>query len=215
MSELQNTFYQPDSTANHSISEKNLSKTKENLENHGINVIIVNTKEEAFNILKKSIPQGSEVMTGSSTTLQEIGFMDYYISNQHPWINLGSPIFLEKDPKKQYEMRRKSVTAQFFLASVNAITEEGELVAVDGSGSRVGAYPFGAEKIVLVSGINKIVPSLNDAFDRIKNVVYPLESERAMKRYGRPARFGKWVIIENEIIKDRITLILVKQELGF
>ena len=112
-------------------------------------------------------------------------------------------------------MRRKSVTAQYFLASVNAITENGELVAVDGSGSRVGAYPFGAEKIILVSGINKIVPTLNDAFERIKNVVLPLESERAMKRYGRPARFGKWVIIERENIKDRITLILVNDELGF
>ena len=198
-----------------SISPDKINKTKESLEQHGINVIVVNNGEEAFNLLKEMIPSGSEVMTGSSTTLQQIGFMDYYISNQHPWINLGSPIFLEQDKKVQYEMRRKSVTAQYFLASVNAITENGELVAVDGSGSRVGAYPFGAEKVVLVSGVNKIVPTLNDAFERIKNVVLPLESERAMKRYGRPARFAKWVIIERENVKDRITLILVKDELGF
>lgn len=197
------------------VSEETIERTKLALEQHGINVIIVENKEQALNLMKEMIPKGSEVMTGSSTTLQQIGFMDLYLSEKNPWVNLGSPIFLEKDPKKQFEMRRKSTTAQYFTASVNAITEEGELVAVDGSGSRVGAYPFGAEKLFLVSGVNKIVPTLNDAFDRIKNVVYPLENDRAKQRYGRNAVFGKWVIIENEVIKDRITLILIKEELGF
>lgn len=198
-----------------SISEEVLSRTKTALESHGINVIVVDTKEEAFQLMKDLIPSGAEVMTGSSTTLQQIGFMDYYISNQHPWKNLGTPIFKEQDKVKQALMRRQSLTAQYFTASVNAITEDGQLVAVDGSGSRVGAYPFAAEKLILVSGVNKIVPTLNDAFDRIRNVVYPLEDARAMARYGGHARFAKWLIIEREGIKDRITLILVKEHLGF
>ena len=204
-------------TANSSESTTSdtIAKTKVNLESHGINVIVVENGQEAFNTLKEMLPAGAEVMTGSSTTLQEIGFMDYYLSNEHHWVNLGSPIFFEQDPKKKSEMRRKSILAQYFTASVNAITEDGQLVAVDGSGSRVGAYPFGAEKLILVSGINKIVPTLNDAFNWINYVVVPLESERAMKRYGRPARPNKWVIIEREPVKDRITLILVKENLGF
>lgn len=197
------------------ISQDVLDKTKTALENNGFNVIIVDTKEQAFQLMKDTIPAGVDVMTGSSTTLQEIGFMDYYISNQHPWINLGTPIFQEQDPKKKYLMRRRSITAQYFTASVNAITEDGKLVAVDGSGSRVGAYPFGAEKVIIVSGVNKIVPTLNDAFDRIKNVVLPLEDKRAMARYGGHARFAKWVILEREGIKDRITVILIKEKLGF
>ena len=197
------------------ISRDDLSKTKAALESHGFNVIILDTKEQAFQLMKDTIPAGVEVMTGSSTTLQEIGFMDYYISNQHPWKNLGTPIFKEQDKVKQALMRRQSLTAQYFTASVNAITEDGQLVAVDGSGSRVGAYPFAAEKLILVSGVNKIVPTLNDAFDRIRNVVYPLEDARAMARYGGHARFAKWLIIEREGIKDRITLILVKEHLGF
>ena len=201
--------------SNQIISIEKLKKTKENLENNGINVIIVENGKEAFELLKLILPSGAEVMTGSSTTLMQIGFMDYYIGNQHPWVNLGSPIFLEKDPEKQKVMRRKSVTAEYFVASVNAITEDGKLVAVDGSGSRVGAYHFGAGNVVLVSGVNKIVPTLNDAFERIHNIVVPLESARAMKRYGKPASPNKWVIIERETIKDRITLILVKEELGF
>lgn len=201
--------------SNQLISPEKLTKTKESLESHGIKVIIVDNGREAFDLLKQMLPDGAEVMTGSSTTLIQIGFMDYYIANQHPWKNIGTPIFREEDPVKKSLMRRKSVTADYFVASVNAITEDGKLVAVDGSGSRVGAYPFGAGKVFIVSGVNKIVPTLNDAFDRINNVVVPLESERAMKRYGRPASPNKWVIIQKENIKERMTLILVKEELGF
>lgn len=213
MSMNDNVQIQPNSAP--LVSEESIAKTVNALRNNGINVTVVNTKEEAFELLKSSIPDGAEVMTGSSTTLIEIGFMDYYISNKHPWKNIGSPIFNEQDPVKKAKMRRQSVTAEYFTASVNAITEDGELVAVDGSGSRVGAYPFAAGKLILVSGVNKIVPTLNDAFDRIKNVVLPLEDKRAMKRYGGHARFAKWVIIEREGIKDRTNLILVKENLGF
>lgn len=202
-------------TTPNTISEKEITNTKSNLENHGIKVIITDTKESAFDLLKNLIPEGVELMTGSSTTLIQIGFMDYYISNNHPWKNVGTPIFQEQDKAKQYDMRRKSVASEYFIASVNAITEDGKLVAVDRSGSRVGAFPFSAKKLIIVSGVNKIVPTLNDAFERITNVVFPLENERAKKRYGVGTSFGKWVIIENESIKDRITLVLIKEELGF
>lgn len=197
------------------ISNEVLDKTKSGLEKHGIDVIIVKNREEALKLVKDLIRPGAEVMTGSSTTLYDIGFMDYFLSDQHPWINLGTPIFLEQDEKKKYLMRRKSITSEFFIASVNAITQDGLLVAVDGTGSRVGGYVFGAEKVIIVSGINKIVPSLDNAFDRIKNVVYPLENARATKRYGHGTSFGKWAIIENEGIQHRITVILVKETLGF
>ena len=197
------------------ISEETLNKTKEALEKHGIHVILVEDKQQALELINTMIPPDSEVMTGSSTTLYQIGFMDYFIANKHPWKNVGSPIFFEKDKEKQLVMRRKSVTAEYFIASVNAITQDGQLVAVDRSGSRVGAFPFGAKKLILVSGVNKIVPTLSDAFDRIRNVVFPLENERAKKAYGTETSFGKWVIIENEYSKDRITLVLIKEHLGF
>lgn len=197
------------------VSDEILGKTKIALENHGITVIIVENRKDSLKLVKELIHSGAEVMTGSSTTLYDIGFMDYYLSDQHPWINLGNPIFQEQDKKKQYLMRRKSITSEYFIASVNAITQDGLLVAVDGTGSRTGGYTFGAEKVIIVSGINKIVPSLDDAFDRIKNVVFPLENERVMKRLGHGTSFGKWLIIENEGILGRITLILVKEDLGF
>ena len=64
---------------------------------------------------------------------------------------------------KRAELRRKSVTAEYFISGANAIAQSGEIVACDASGSRVGAWPFAAGHLILVVGINKIVPTLEDA----------------------------------------------------
>jgi len=137
-------------------------------------------------------------------------------SGNHKWKNLHEDILKEKDYGKQSDLRRKALTkTDYFLSSVNAITEDGKLVAVDASGSRVGALPFAAKKVLIVAGANKIVPNLEEAFNRIRNYVINLENERAMKVYGMKSGFGKWVIIEKESIPNRIKLILVKEPLGF
>jgi hypothetical protein len=156
-----------------------------------------------------------EVMTGSSTTLYQIGFMDFYLSNKPKWNCLGPKIFNEKDLEKQQILRRKSDTADYFIASVNAITEDGLLLAVDRSGSRVSAYPFAAKNVILVIGIQKITSNLEQAMRRIREYVFQLEDERARRIYGTHTALGKWVIIENEFQKDRITIVLVKEVLGF
>jgi hypothetical protein len=112
-------------------------------------------------------------------------------------------------------MRRKSVTADYFISSVNAVTEDGVLLAVDATGSRVGAMPFAAKKLVLVIGAQKITKNLEEAIKRIKEYVLPKENKRAMEAYGMGTIFGKWVIIEKETSPSRIKVILVEESLGF
>jgi hypothetical protein len=192
-----------------------LDRTVEALKKRNFKVIVLENKTQAFEKLKQMIPAGAEVMTGSSTTLSQIGFMDYYISGKNPWKCLGPEIFNEKNWEKQNALRRKSDAADYFLGSVNALAETGELVAVDQSGSRVGAYPFAARKLIFVIGCQKITPNLQEAMRRIREYVYLLEDERAKQRYGTGTTFGKWVIIEREIMPDRITILLVKEQLGF
>ena len=154
-------------------------------------------------------------MNGSSTTLTEIGFTEYLKSGSHGWKNLHLLILEEKDPTQQLELRRKAASAEYFLGSVNAISKTGALIACDASGSRVTAYPFAAKKLILVAGTQKICDSLDEAMQRVRDYVFPLEDARALKAYGRNSSLGKWVIIEKEVIPDRITLILVKEKLGF
>jgi len=192
-----------------------INKTVETMRKRGFTVNILDNKAQAFQRLKELLPAGAEVMTASSTTLYQIGFMDYYLGGKNPWHCLGPEVYNEKNPETQGMLRRKADTAEYFLGSVNALAETGELVACDASGSRVSAYPFAAKKVILVVGIQKITPNLQKAMQRVREYVFFLEDERAKKAYGVGTRLGKWAIIENEMQKDRITILLVKEPLGF
>ena len=192
-----------------------INKTVEAIKERGINVVIVENKKQSLEKIIELIPKGAEVSNGSSTTLDEIGFINYLESGKHNWKNLHAEILKEKDMAKQMDLRRKSVTAEYFLGSVNAIAKTGELIACDASGSRVTAYPFAAKNLILVSGMQKITENLNEAIKRVREYVYPLENKRAKEAYGMTSTIGKWVIIEREIIPNRTTLILVKEKLGF
>jgi len=88
-------------------------------------------------------------------------------------------------------------------------------VACDASGSRVGAWPYAARRLILVIGINKIVPTLSDALDRVREYAYPLENTRALRAYGTPSMIGKCVILAGERNPDRVTVILVEEALGY
>ncbi len=200
---------------NKTPSDEEIAETIKAIEARGIKVVLVENKAEALHKLTALIPAGAEVMNGSSTTLIEIGFVELLSSGKHEWKNLHETILAEKDSAKQSDLRRKAVTAEYFIASVNAIAKTGELAACDASGSRVGAFPFAAKNLILVSGANKIVPTLEAALARIKEYAFPLEDVRAKKAYGMNSRLGKIVIIANEMFQGRTTLILVKENLGY
>ncbi len=197
------------------VSETPLQTVAAQLTTHGFAATVVKNKAEALNAVKALIPAGSNVMNGSSTTLIEIGFIDYFKGTAHGWTNLHAPIVAEKDRAKGTQLRRKALTAQYFLASANAVSETGEMVFSDASGSRVGALPFAAEHVILVVGKNKIVPTLQDALDRVWKVVFPLENQRAQKAYGMPSSINKTFIWHKEAMPDRVQVILVDENLGF
>lgn len=196
-------------------SDREVAQTVANVTQRGITVIRVKNGQNALDILKDLIPQGAEVMSGSSTTLIEIGYDEYANSDKSRWKDLHRAIISENDEKKRHELRRKSVTADYFLSGVNAIARSGEIVACDKSGSRVGAWPFAAGHLILISGINKIAPTLSDALRRVREYAYPLENARAMRVYGVPSQMGKCVILANEEAEGRVTLILIDESLGY
>ena len=168
----------------------------------------------ALEKIMELMPLGSEVMNGSSTTLIEIGYEDL-MNSQHNWLDLHKAIISENDERTRNELRRRSVTSEYFLSGVNAIAQTGQILACDASGSRVGAWPFGAQNLILVSGANKIVPTLQDALKRIWDYAYPLEDARARKVYGTPSQIGKCVILAKEGRPGRTTLILIDEILGY
>ncbi len=195
--------------------DKTIEETRKNLEEKGFNVEIVDSKEEALEAVKNKIPKGAEVYDGSSTTLIEIGYVDYRSSSEHGWNDLHKKVNDEDDEEKRAELRRKSITADYYLGSVNAISSTGELVACDASGSRVGGYPFAAKNLIIVSGVNKITDSLDSAMARVREHAFPLEDKRAQEAYGFNSVLAKWVIMEREIFPGRTTVVLVKDKLGY
>lgn len=195
--------------------EEIITRTVEEIKKRGIRILRAKNSEEALKRIKEIIPSGSVVMNGSSTTLIEIGYQTYVESGKSGWIDFHTLITNENDDAKRNELRRKSVTADYFLSGVNAIAETGELVSCDKSGSRVGAWPFGAGHLILVAGINKIVPTLADAFMRVREYALPLENARAKKVYGIGSQLGKCVILVYEQDEKRSTLILINESLGY
>lgn len=196
-------------------SDEVIEKTVRGLESRGIKVIIAENADDALTVLKKVVPPGSEVMNGSSTSLIEIGYENLISGGRSGWKTMHTIITAEKDDNKRAELRRKSVAADYFISSANAITQTGEIVACDASGSRVGAWPFAAGHLILIVGINKIVPTLEDALNRVRLYAYPLENARAKRVYGTQSIIGKCVILSHEKNEGRILLILVRDKLGY
>jgi len=186
-----------------------------NLEANGFEVVVVDSREEALDAVQSQIPAGASVMNGHSTTLEEIGFVDYLGEGDHEWESLPDQIWSIDDDEKRQAARRDAQTADYFLGGINAISQTGELVAADRSGSRVGAYPFAAGNVVIVSGVNKIVPTLDDALDRLEDVAYPLENERAKEAYGVESAIAKQLIFRQELEEGRTTVVLVREQLGY
>ena len=196
-------------------NRKELETLAFKMKERNFEVEIVSSKKEALQAVKNSLPGGSEVMTGSSATLKEIGLMDYLASKDSKLFSLQEKIGQENDEKKRQDLRRLSVTADYFISSVNAVTEDGILLAVDATGSRVGAMPFAAKKLILVIGAQKVAKNVEDAMKRIREYVFPKENARATAAYGMGSMLGKWVILEKETSPSRIKVILVEEALGF
>ena len=195
-------------------SDEVITKTIEALKKRNIQTVVVNNRTEALAKLKELIPSGVSVMTGSSTTLDEIGFTDLLKSKNHPWRNFKDIIFAEKDPVKQYELRRQSLLADYFLASVQAIAQTGEVLSCDATGTRTGPYSFGPKDVIWVAGAQKIVTDLDQAFRRMHEHCIPLEDKR-MKSVGYPGTTLSRILIYEKADANRITMILVKEKLGF
>ncbi len=179
---------------------------------------VVATKEAALERIQALIPAGALVMNGTSTTLQQIGYIDYLKTGNHGWVNKHETILEEKDPAKQ-ALLRKSATADYYLGSVHSVTQNGELVIASASGSQLPFLAFTAQNLILVVSTEKITPTLTDAFARIDTHVVPLEDARMKSVYGPQSGtiHAKTLILHKEpsFAGRNIHVLLVEEKLGF
>jgi hypothetical protein len=193
--------------------DSSLEKTVGALTANGIEVYVVNDRKEALSKIIYLIPQGSEVMEGSSTSMNEIGATKE-IEESGKYRALRKEIQAISDPLKREEARKRASAPAYGMGSVHAITQDGKLVVASATGSQLGIYVYGAANLVLVAGTQKIVKDVDAAFARIREYIFPLEDARMKKAYGVGSRINKMLIINKEN-PGRIKLILVKEKLGF
>lgn len=194
-----------------------INKTMEMLKTNGFEPIHVKTKEEALEKVKELIPEGVSIMNGASKTLQDIGFIEYLKEGTHPWNNFQDKILAQQDSAKQAQLRREALLSDFYLGSVHALTESGELMFASNTGSQLPHLVFTSPNLVLVVGANKIVSTLPDAYQRLEKYIIPLENERMQKAYGVDTLWAKTVILhkENPMFGRKIYVVIVGEELGF
>lgn len=199
--------------AAHNVIEKTMKALKE----HNFIPIHVKSGKDALAKIKELIPDGVTVMNGSSTTLHEIGYTDFMKNGNHKWNNLHEAILTENDPAKQAQLRLQATISDYYLGSVHALSETGEIVVASNTGSQLPHLANTSQNIILVVGAQKIVPTLADAFRRLEEQVIPLEDERMKGVYGVGTMHSKTLILhkENPMMGRKIYVIIVDEKLGF
>jgi L-lactate utilization protein LutB len=199
------------------VTDDVVESTKKALEGRGHKAYIVNNSKEAMELIKTLIPNGASVMNAGSITLQEIGFSDH-LKTQTNWKNLHGEILAEKDPAKAAEMRRKAMTADWFVSSVTAVSRDGMITVCDATGSRVGAFSYAAGHVLAIIGAQKIVANLEEAIQRTEKYSLPMESARSRIVYKVPgSAINNMLIINGESpwAPHRIHVVIVKEVLGY
>lgn len=196
---------------------ESINKTLSTLKENNFMPILAQTKEEALAKIEELIPEGVSVMNGASETLREVGYTDLLKNGAHKWKNLHDEIVAEPDQAKQAQLRRLAVLSDFYVGSAHAITNTGEIVIASNSGSQLPHLAFTSPNVILVVGVQKITPTLADAFERIKKHVLPLEDERMKGVYGIGTMHAKTLILhkENPMIGRKVYIIIVNEKLGF
>lgn len=196
-------------------SENIINKTVESLNRRGFNAIVVSTKDEAREAALSMIAEGSEVMTMTSKTLEEVGIAEA-INSGSEYVSLKNKLMSMDRTKESREMQEIGAAPAVAVGSVHGVTEDGQIIIASATGSQLPAYAYGADKVIWVVGAQKISKTLDTAMQRLNEYVLPLESERARIAYGvEGSNVSKLLIMNNEFTPNRIHVILVKEPLGF
>lgn len=176
-------------------------------------------KEEALEKALELIPAGSSVTMGGCMSAVEIGLVEA--------VKDGDYDFIDRYAGDRREAELKAYSADVFLASANAMTEDGEIVNIDGNSNRVSCIAYGPEKVIFIVGMNKICSDVDHAIKRARNVAAPINAQRfglstpcsktgsCMDCKSPDTICCQFLITRYSKHEGRIHVILVNDSLGF
>ena len=176
--------------------------------------VIVEDAAAAKAAVLERLPEGSEVHSAKSKTLEDIGvFQELMESDRYDYLRKR---YFKMDRNTQAREMRKLIAApDIMLGSAQAVTEAGQLVVASASGSQMGPYSAASGKLILVVGSQKIVPDLEAALRRIRDYVTPYEDARLRAQMGVGTKLARVLILEQDFMPGHTTVILVKQPVGY
>ena len=204
-----------------------ISKTIKGLKSRGFHATFAPDKVKAKDKILELISPGSSIGIGDSTTIFQIGVIPGIEAIGHRVINpFGSNIISHDNVKSLEITLRQSLGQDYFITGGNAVTEDGRIISVDRAGNRIAGMIFGARKVILAIGQNKIVRDLETAFERIKKVIAPGHARN--RGFDTPCvHKGECVdcrvkdrlcnvvaILEGKIPMTDITVVLIGEDLG-
>lgn len=199
----------------------NIERVIEMLKLKGYGVSYFDKSEDAAKYLNHSIDNKSVGFGDSATLLsmklyESLSTHNDVIDPQHCTVGID---FIET--------AKKCLTTEIFITSLNALAETGEIVNIDGTGNRIAGSLFGHEKVFFVTGINKLVQTLEEAIWRARNVAAPQNAKRLQLRTpcakqgercfdcSSPDRICNGMLIHFKKMDDmEMEVVLINEELG-
>ena len=206
------------------LNENKILRTIESLRENNINGYLVSSKEDIIKKIDEIVSPNSTVSCGGSMSLYESGVMEHLKSGRYNFLDRYKEGLTKEEVK---DIFRKTFFCDAYFVSTNAITENGEIYNVDGNGNRVAAMLFGPDKVIIISGVNKIVKTLDDAIKRNKEISAPTNAKRLNKATpctkvgycmdcsSKDRICNEYTVIKRQSDKDRIHVIFINEELGY
>ena len=179
---------------------------------------------DAINKVLELIPEGSIISWGGSMTIRDMGL----ITALH---QAGNYTLYDRDmastPEEAQDIYRQAFCADFYLSSANAMSEQGDIVNIDGNGNRVAAIAWGPKKVIFVVGINKIAKDLDAAIKRARGTAAPINTTRLNRNtpctldgvchdcHSPNSICNQIHIIRNSYDNGRFAVVLVGEDLGY
>lgn len=194
-----------------------------NLDKRGMEAYYVDNKDDALKMALRFVTPGSSVSWGGSMSINEIGLIPALKAWDCTVLDRTAP----KTEEEKKEFFGKVAVCDYYFMSTNAITMDGELVNIDGTGNRVASLIFGPSNVVIIAGMNKVADNLESAVDRARNTAAPMNTIRLDRKtpctqVGRcmdcmspDCICNQFVVTRRSAPAGRIKIILVGEELGY
>lgn len=212
-----------------------IEKTMNSLKRNNIKPYCCESAQQALELFKRIVKPGSTVTHGGSETLKQLGIIELLKNGDYNYLDRNKPDLSSEDIEKIY---RKSYSADVYLTSSNAVTENGELYNVDGNSNRISAILYGPKSVLVFVGYNKIVRNIDEAINRVKTIAAPANTARlscntpcsvtgeciSLKKSDSYLSDGclcdericcNYAVSARQRQKDRIKVIIIKQILGY